>query len=96
MTYFEYAVKLTDTSVGDIIAFGRRFGFSLGSDLLEVHRISEIERQVVYVSMTWDLTTGTPDSFQTFSGSIFDACWQYGDGSRGPFTRILRIQRGRN
>lgn len=89
MTYFEYAVKLTDDSVGDIIAFGERYGFSL-NDLRGVLQFSEVEHLEYYASMTWDVRTGTPEDFQSFPSSIFDACWRYGDGTRGPFTRILR------
>lgn len=94
MTYFEYAVKLTDETIEDIIKFGERYGFSLNATLRSALWHNKIDHIEAYVSMTWNFTKGIPNDFHLFSSNIFDACWDYGDGSRGPFTRIVKLQRG--
>jgi len=90
MPYVEYAIKLTENTVDEINLFARRYDHYMTDELFGILRLCKIEHTTIYVGMVWDLTTSTPEEFNTFNGSIFDACWRYGDGMRGPFRRICK------
>lgn len=93
MSYFEYAAPLTDRSIDDIIHYARKYDWDLRDDLEGVLEMAKVQHQEVYVNMVWDYTVNLPDTFQTFPGHIFDACWRKADGVRGPFFRISKVYR---
>lgn len=88
--YFEYAVELNRHTYPRIIAYTESFGYHLAQ---EFDSILKTDGDLgLMVNMVFDVSQGRPESFGVFPAATFDACWHYGDGQRGPFTRIHKTR----
>jgi len=90
MNLFEYAVKLDEESLDDICDFTLSWGFDLRQELESILWDHMGNHYPLYLDMLWDYTKNAPESFNVFSGLIFDSYWHFGNGTRGPFRRIWR------
>jgi hypothetical protein len=86
-TFFEYAVPLTKRTYPRIIAYAEAFDYHLAQEFDSILNTEIID---LCVSMVFDVTIGRPVEFHVFPAATLDACWHYGDGVRGPFTRIIK------
>lgn len=90
MSLFEYAVQLNDENLDDICDFALSWGWDLRAELESILWDNLGNHSYVYLDMVWDYTKNRPRSFGFVHGNTFEACWHFGEGTRGPFQRIWR------